>query len=249
MRRSGSFVVAIGATLSLATAAAAQSDSLVVDSTGRVGVGTATPQQELHVVGEDAQLLVEDLSTAPPQTDRYPLLVKGTGARVRFGIGRIDPPGQLWTFDNAGESFRIGKAGTGVTEFNLDSSGNVTITGTLSEGSSRGSKTGISRVDVDAILEDVISLPVLEWRYKSDPANRHVGPMAEDWHEAFGLSDGSTIASADAQGIALAAIQGLYQMLQEKDARIQRLASRLEKLETESRKPRRGLADTVLLSE
>ena len=45
-----------------------------------------------------------------------------------------------------------------------------------------------------------------------------MGPMAQDFHAAFGLGeDERYISSVDADGVALAAIQGLYQLLLEKD--------------------------------
>ena len=40
---------------------------------------------------------------------------------------------------------------------------------------------------------------------------RHIGPMAQDFHSAFGLGlDNKHITTIDEGGVALAAIQGLY---------------------------------------
>jgi hypothetical protein len=56
--------------------------------------------------------------------------------------------------------------------------------------------------------------------------------MAQDFHAAFGLgTDDKHIATVDADGVALAAIQGLNQKLEEKNARIAELERRLEILE------------------
>ena len=50
---------------------------------------------------------------------------------------------------------------------------------------------------------------------------------------AFGLGDSDKyIAQGDAQGVALASIQGLYQLVQEKDEQIRLLKAALELLET-----------------
>ena len=66
----------------------------------------------------------------------------------------------------------------------------------------------------------------------ADPSNKHIGPMAQDFHAAFELgTDDKTINTSDAQGVALAAIQGLYQLLQEKDAEIADLEARLAVVE------------------
>ncbi len=69
--------------------------------------------------------------------------------------------------------------------------------------------------------------------------------MAEDFHEAFGLSDPKSISGSDARGITFAAIQGLHQIVREKDAEIAELqaaneqfAVRLAKLEEQLAKGR-----------
>jgi hypothetical protein len=50
---------------------------------------------------------------------------------------------------------------------------------------------------------------------------RHIGPTAQDFYAAFGVGEDNThISTVDADGVALAAIQGLYRIVQEKDAEI-----------------------------
>jgi len=66
--------------------------------------------------------------------------------------------------------------------------------------------------------------------YTLDP--RHIGPMAQDFQAAFGVgADDKHIATVDADGVALAAIQGLNEILKEKESRIAALEKRPEKLE------------------
>ena len=83
-----------------------------------------------------------------------------------------------------------------------------------------------------AILERVAALPIHEWRFKTEAEGvKHVGPMAQDFRAAFGLGAHETaIATVDADGVALAAIQGLSQKLQEKEARIEALERTLAEL-------------------
>jgi hypothetical protein len=51
-----------------------------------------------------------------------------------------------------------------------------------------------------------------------------MGPMAQDFYGEFGLGDTDKAYNAiDAHGVAFAAIQALYQRMQEQDARIQKL--------------------------
>jgi hypothetical protein len=62
------------------------------------------------------------------------------------------------------------------------------------------------------------------WAYKSDPNVRHLGPMAQDLHEAFGLGNtGRAYDPIDAHGIAFAAIQALDMKLAEQQKRIDAL--------------------------
>jgi chaperonin GroEL (HSP60 family) len=68
-------------------------------------------------------------------------------------------------------------------------------------------------------------MPVQAWNYKTQEASiRHIGPMSQDFYAAFAVGeDNKHINTVDAFGVALAAIQGLYQTGQEKDARISQL--------------------------
>jgi hypothetical protein len=94
--------------------------------------------------------------------------------------------------------------------------------------SDRNLKENFQAVDSVELLERLVTaVPITTWNYKAeDPAVRHLGPMAQDFHAAFGLgSDDKTIGSLDADGVALAAIQGLYELVEEKDARIESLES------------------------
>ena len=75
-------------------------------------------------------------------------------------------------------------------------------------------------------------MPVTEWSYKDDPGTRHIGPVAQDFRQSFQVgTDDKHIATIDEGGVALAAIKGLDQLLKEKDAEIQALKKRLDRLE------------------
>jgi hypothetical protein len=98
--------------------------------------------------------------------------------------------------------------------------------------SDRNLKENFSPVDGREVLARLAQMPISTWNYKSqDPAIRHIGPMAQDF-AAFGVGEDDThISTVDADGVALAAIQGLYQEVQEKDARIADLEARVAALE------------------
>lgn len=97
--------------------------------------------------------------------------------------------------------------------------------------SDRAAKENIMPVDPRAILEKVARLPVSVWNFKSDGGVRHIGPMAQDVYAAFAVgSDDRHIATVDGDGLALAAIQGLNQVVEEKDRRIRALEKDVEEL-------------------
>lgn len=109
--------------------------------------------------------------------------------------------------------------------------GNATLQGTLTQGSDRNRKTDIVPADTAAVLAGVTALPLATWKYRDETAT-HLGPMAQDFRAAFHLGDTDTgIASVDADGVALAAIQELKKQLDAKDAKIAALEARLAALE------------------
>lgn len=79
-------------------------------------------------------------------------------------------------------------------------------------------------------LSKVVAMPLSTWRFKGAD-RRHIGPMAQDFRAAFGLgADDRNITTSDVGGVALAAIQGLYQLLHERDGEIARLKSNEQEL-------------------
>jgi len=97
--------------------------------------------------------------------------------------------------------------------------------------SDRNAKERFVDVSPKAILEKVAELPITEWSFKGKN-ERHLGPMAQDFHAAFGLgTDDRHIGTLDESGIALAAIQGLSEVVQEKDDRISALEKQNVSLE------------------
>ncbi|MDE3088211.1 MAG: hypothetical protein KGJ80_02345 [Chloroflexota bacterium] len=86
------------------------------------------------------------------------------------------------------------------------------------------------------ILARVVALPIQTWNYKSQAATfRHIGPMAQDFYAAFNLGeDDKTISTVDADGVALAAIQGLNQIVEEKETRIATVEAQMSALQKQN---------------
>jgi hypothetical protein len=93
--------------------------------------------------------------------------------------------------------------------------------------SDRNAKENFAPVDGREVLEKLAELPIATWNYrKEDAAVRHMGPVAQDFHTAFGLgSTDTSIATIDTDGVALAAIQGLHGRSREQSERIEQLES------------------------
>jgi len=106
--------------------------------------------------------------------------------------------------------------------------------GSWSSLSDRETKANVSPVDENQILLLLAELPISTWNYTGqDPSIRHIGPMAQDFHAAFGVGeDDKHISTVDAGGVALAAIQGLYRLMQEKETQITALQGQIAALET-----------------
>lgn len=115
----------------------------------------------------------------------------------------------------------------------LHANGDLNIDGSLTQNSDRTAKHRIEPIDIQAILEQVATLPISTWRYNDDPDTLHIGPMAQDFHATFGLGNNPTgINAIDADGVALAAIQGLLERIESQQQRIETLEAELATRET-----------------
>ena len=97
--------------------------------------------------------------------------------------------------------------------------------------SDRNAKTDFRPVSAKDILDRVDGLEITSWTFKNDSGKkRHVGPMAQDFHAAFGLNgaDDKHINLTDVAGVSLAAIQALHAELAQKDAEMASLKALTE---------------------
>ena len=94
--------------------------------------------------------------------------------------------------------------------------------------SDRNVKRNLEQVDAQDVLSRLAAMPVYHWQPKDGPNAeiRHIGPMAQDFYTTFGLGDSDkSIGMQDAEGVALAAIQGLNQKL---DAQLKAQAAQIK---------------------
>lgn len=254
----GNFLCLLTLTAFASTALAL--DAVYVDSSAQVGVGTNAPAAPLHVYRDDgtATLRVEEQNGIAAKRTLYNLINNG---QVRFSMEDTSTS-RSWDFLLADDGFNISLVGSGGAEFVvrdngglvvgpggaanlvLTSAGNMFISGTLTESSSRTTKTDIASADGAMLLAKLEKLPIAEWRYKNGaPDDRHVGPMAEDFYALFGLgADEEHISPKDLAGVALAAIQALNNENTSLRAEVDALKESILRLE------RKVLADEGALS-
>ncbi len=247
--------VTSGSRLPFRIRSGAPTSSIDISAAGNVGIGTASPSQRVEVeLNQDANTiaLIENTNTgtsanaawrAQSDTTSMNLTAHGSGrTATRFGV----------TLGGRGEILHVGGSGIIIGTLEADDiilgtnntnrfqingstgaatfSGNVTVNGTFSNPSSRALKESFEPMDPSTVLKKFALLPINEWTYKSDERKlRHVGPTVEDFQSAFGLgTEGQYIFPMDVQGVTMAAVQGLYQLVLEKDAQIVELQKRLD---------------------
>ena len=150
-----------------------------------------------------------------------------------------------------GDSQNVAKLSSAVDQFNVYASGGTRIFsdaagtagvllapggGSWSSVSDRACKENVAPIDARDVLERLRALPLSTWNFKTQDASvRHMGPIAQDFHALFGLGPSpTTIDTIDADGVALAAIQGLSDLVREQNERIVALEARLATLESGS---------------
>ncbi len=243
-----------GSTLPFRILPGAASESLVIADDDNIGIGTLNPSASLEVVRNDGTAQIKVVENNSTVDNRFVFELENNGPpRMRFT--NTNTGAEWWygpegTIGATADRFVITRPGTGGGEFNifrngriimgrpsggnkfdLATNGNLTIAGTLTENSDISAKRDVQPVDGDTILTQVAELPVSTWSYKDDKTGaRHVGPMAQDFHAAFGLgANDTTLAPRDVAGVALAAVKQLEEIGRQKDRRIEALEAELER--------------------
>jgi hypothetical protein len=235
-------------------------NQFLIRANGNVGINTTTPGSELTLVQPNAGGRGAELSLVNPAASTVGNEVAINFATDPSTYNLDNPNAQIkarsMNLDNRTDLILSTYNGSAFAErLRVQSGGNIGIANTnpayllvvggsaspaycngttWQNGSDRNIKNDFSEISPLTVLAKVSALPITEWQYKLEAAGtRHIGPMAQDFHAAFGLNgaDDKHISTVDEGGVALAAIQGLNQKLTEKDAEIQELKQRLETLE------------------
>lgn len=187
----------------------------------RAGVGEASrywdigvPEDDFAINGKFFSFVIDDplLGLIPEVVVRW-----DTG---NVGIGTTNPVSKLHVIGDA--TFSSGNAGPNQNVSWVPGNASWSFT------SDRNSKDRVAPVDTQFVLEKVARLPINEWSYIGYD-QRHIGPMAQDFHAQFPLNpDDKSLNDADLHGVALAAIQGLNQKVEDRGQRAEVRSQRAE---------------------
>jgi hypothetical protein len=229
-----------------ASAVVAESNALVLGGIGsnavNVGIGTSTPVYPLTLAADDNgssrggphQFMIQGVSNPSKQLligyladgggDAGYGMIQATDSGVENTTLALNPNGGFVGINNRSPQHPL-QMGDGAYEDG----------GTWTNSSDRNLKENFAPVDGSSVLAKLKAMPMQTWNYRADPAAvRHLGPMAQDFYAAFGLGhDDKHISTVDEGGVALAAIQALYQMNLEKDAQIKDLTAAVQELKAD----------------
>jgi hypothetical protein len=200
----------------------APTSSIDISAGGQVGIGKAGADRELQISKAGALSIgIENTSGGAASTVEWFLQVDNDTNKT-FRISREGGGGSVITVDARQDA-------NGAT-FKVD--GSVQATNVIFS-SSRELKNEVGRVDSQEVLARLAALPISKWTLKDDEkGTEHIGPMAEDFYQAFGVgTDAKHISVTDANGVALSAIQALALMLEQRDRDLAELKARLAELE------------------
>ena len=173
---------------------------------GAIAIGADVIADIPHTLVTNVPILAKDVSGIVVPRTMFEIQNSGN---TKFNVTNTDA-NESWAFANPGTGFRLSRQGSGSVEFEVKNNGNAVLAGMLTENSDVNSKQDIQALDQKAILDKVMDLDISEWRYKDDPESKHIGPMAQDFYQAFELGHTNKgISTLDSSGVALAAIQAL----------------------------------------
>jgi len=240
----GTFAFADGNDFEFYTSAA---NEFAVRATGGVRFvtalnGSGNPTRTFRIGSDGTVTIPIDLvNPNPPQTNiLLTQAISSQHSRVRFQ--NIGSP-FYWDIRGGGANtdlaFHRSDVGTDIMILTpgqadlltMSNGAHLTSGGAWTNASDRNAKENFGPVDPRDVLAQVVALPVTQWNYKAEPGIKRIGPMAQDFHAAFRVgADDMSISTVDEGGVALAAIQGLYAELRDRDAKIADLGRELAAL-------------------
>ena len=192
--------------------------SQVWDDGNFVGIGTTEPKQRLEVNGS-IQIHEQNSSVAglmiTQSSGDTGYILHNRASTLTIGAGSID----RITID------RLGNIGFGTDRpmhpLEMASGAYVSAGGVWTNSSSRALKENIESLTVEEALATLAKLEPVQFNYRSDSAESHVGFIAEDVPDLVATNDRASLSTMDIVAV-------LTKVIQEQQARIDALEKRLE---------------------
>ena len=212
------------ATVPLLIESGTPSNALYLDSTGRVGMRTSTPAKDLHIAtGSTPTIRLEQTGTARSWdifANHQNFVIQDATAGSSPFIIRPGAPTAALTVDAAA---RIG-LGVGFPSYQIHhSSGARLDAGNWINASSRDVKQQIHDLDRDAAFDALRSLQPVTFAYNANPADTHVGFIAEEVPDLVATPDRKGLSSMDVVAVLTKVIQEQQKTIDEMRARLDRL--------------------------
>jgi Chaperone of endosialidase len=223
---------------------AAPGNSIVVDPLGRVGIGTPTPGGNLHIFGV-ATTDVFNAVGPDPNGNSFNFGYSGASFglasgffNVRPAAGAVAPNPALYFM--TGNVDRMIVDNQGFMGVHLDgvfgafnpahpihaqvSGAFLSAGGTWTNASSRALKKDVSPLSGEAAMSALQRLEPVNFTYRNEPEDPHVGFIAEDVPDIVATADRKTLAPMDIVAV-------LTRVVQEQQKTIDTLLERVERLE------------------
>ncbi len=101
--------------------------------------------------------------------------------------------------------------------------------------SSRDLKENFRQLDGEEVLGKIRDMSVTEWNYKGTPELKYIGPVAEEFWEAFHLNgdDNKGINSVSIDGVNMAGVQALEKRTSDMKAEMAQMKAEIDLLKAE----------------
>lgn len=206
---------------------ATPTNTLYVDSNGRVGIKTSTPARDLTIANPVSSIIRMEQSVSPFQA--WDIVANNNNFYVRdvnheqnpFIIKQSAPYNAL-VIESTSGNIGLGVA-TPLYQIH-HSSGARLDAGNWTNASSRAIKQDIHALGRDAAFDALKSLQPMTYAYKANPTDTQVGFIAEDVPALVATPDRKGLSSMDIVAV-------LTKVIQEQQKTIEEMRGRLERLE------------------
>jgi hypothetical protein len=200
---------------------AAPDNSLVVASSGRIGLGTSTPGGQLHVFGAATSDVFSGVGPDPVNGPALNFGYSGSSFGRGSGFFNVRPdasavaPNPSLRFATANVQRMIitntGNVGIGTTSptnpLQMASGARVTAGGVWTDASSREYKQDIAPLAADVAHAALAQLAPVTFAYRADLAERHVGFVAEEVPALVATADRKGLSPMDIVAVLTRVVQ------------------------------------------